>query len=309
LGYNPIFLWGEAGSGKTHLLMALAHAFKERGLNALYVRAETFTDHVVSAIRASEMHAFRKAYRHADILLVDDVHVFARKNATQEEFFHTFNTLHASGRQLILSSQCKPGLLEEIEPRLVSRFEWGITLQLKKLVGKELKSILERRSEEFNFPLSEEVAAFLVQTFASSQSLNKALEALILRCHMQQEVKYRRNPQSIDLGSAKQMLADLIAEEFSGLLTPEKIVASVATFYGMRSEDLLGKSQAQESSLPRQIAMYLCREQLKLPFQKIGHIFSRDHSTVMTSVKQVEKKVEGADREMIVSLSEIRKVL
>ncbi|MES2122165.1 MAG: DnaA/Hda family protein, partial [Chlamydiota bacterium] len=120
--FNPIYLWGAPGMGKTHLLMALARAFQKRGLNALYARAETFTEHVVSAIRGSDMQSFRKAYRHNDILLIDDVHLLARKTATQEEFFHTFNALHTTGRQLILTANCAPSQLQEIEPRLVSRF-------------------------------------------------------------------------------------------------------------------------------------------------------------------------------------------
>src|SRR6267154_1330658 len=177
---NPIYLWGGAGCGKTHLLIALAQAFCKKGLNALYARAETFTEHVVSAIRASEMQSFRKAYRHVDVLLIDDVHLFARKNATQEEFFHTFNTLHTSGRQIILSSKYSPALLEEIEPRLVSRFEWGINIHFEKLKSEELKEMLLKRCTSLNFRLSDEVINFLVQIFQSSKSLNRALEALIL---------------------------------------------------------------------------------------------------------------------------------
>lgn len=307
-GFNPIFLWGGSGSGKTHLLMALADAFKRRGLNALYARAETFTEHVVSAIRASEMQSFRKAYRNADVLLIDDVHLLARKDATQEEFFHTFNTLHASGRQLILSSKCTPALLEEIEPRLVSRFEWGITLHLEKLKSPDLKHVLERRCEGFNFPLSEEVSEFLIETFPAPKSLHRALEAMILRCHMETDVKHKRNSRSIDLRSAKYMLADLSAEEIKVALTPEKIIATVSSVYGMRSEDLLGKSQNQECSLPRQVAMYLCRKELQLPFPHIGRIFSRDHSTVMTSIKQIEKKIASSDKELIALISEIEKI-
>ncbi len=119
---NPIYLWGSAGSGKTHLLVALTHLFIAKGLNALYVRAETFTEHVVNAIRASSMNLCRQHYRQVDLLLIDDIHQLARKFATQEEFFHTFNTLHASARQIILTSRSPPHLLEEIEPRLISRF-------------------------------------------------------------------------------------------------------------------------------------------------------------------------------------------
>lgn len=304
--FNPIYLWGGSGSGKTHLLMALTHAFKKRGLNALYARAETFTEHVVAAIRGSEMQSFRKAYRHVDVLLIDDVHVFARKDATQEEFFHTFNTLHTSGRQIILSSKCAPGLLDEIEPRLISRFEWGINVHFEKLGPKDLKQVLQKRCEGFHFPLAEEVAEYLVETFASANSLHRALEAMVLRCHLETDARHKRNSLLINLDSAKRMLSDLSDQEQKSALTSEKIIAAVSAKYGIRSEDLLGKSQSQECSLPRQMAMYLCRRELKLPFQGIGQIFSRDHSTVMTSIKQIEKKLESSDKELLFSLSEIR---
>lgn len=304
--FNPIYLWGGSGSGKTHLLMALTQAFKKRGLNALYARAETFTEHVVSAIRGSEMQAFRKAYRHVDILLIDDVHVLSRKAATQEEFFHTFNTLHTSGRQIILSSKYSPALLEEIEPRLVSRFEWGINVHFNKLKQQELKQILLKRCEGFNFPLTDDVSEFLIQTFSGSKSLHRALEALILRCHLDGDARYKRNSLLIDVQSAKKILSDLSVEEQKIALTPEKIIATVASQYGICSEDLLGKSQLQECSTPRQVAMYLCRCELKLPFQHIGRIFSRDHSTIMTSIKQIEKKIEASDQELLFFLSEIR---
>lgn len=303
--FNPIFLWGGSGSGKTHLLMALTHAFKKRGLNALYARAETFTEHVVAAIRSSEMQAFRKAYRLVDVLLIDDVHVFGRKDATQEEFFHTFNTLHSSGRQIILSSKCAPALLQEIEPRLVSRFEWGINVHFEKLTLEDLKLVLKKRCASLNFPLSEEVCDYIVATFPSSKSLHRALEALILRCHLETDARLRRDPQLLDKAKATQMLSDLAAHEQKSALSPEKIIAAVSAQYGVRSEDLLGKSQSQECSFPRQIAMYLCRNELRLPFQSIGQVFGRDHSTVMTSIKQIEKKIQN-ERELLASLGEIR---
>ncbi len=303
--FNPIYLWGGSGSGKTHLLMALAQAFKGRGLNPLYARAETFTEHVVAAIRGSEMQVFRKAYRHADILLIDDVHVFSRKDATQEEFFHTFNTLHTSGRQVILSANCTPALLKEIEPRLVSRFEWGINIHLEKLSGPDLKQVLQKRCEGFQFPLTDEVLDYLITTFPSARSLHRALEALILRSHL----NARSSAATLDPASVQRILADLEEEEKKTALSPDKIIASVASIYGIRQEDLLGKSQSQDCSLPRQIAMYLCRHELRLPFQGIGSIFSRDHSTVMTGIKQIEKRLEASDRELHSSLLEIRQIL
>jgi len=298
--FNPIYFWGSPGCGKTHLLTALAQAFCKSGFNALYARAETFTEHVVSAIRASEMQSFRKAYRHVDVLLIDDVHLFARKWATQEEFFHTFNALHSSGRQIILSSKCAPPLLEEIEPRLISRFEWGINIHFEKLDSEESKKMLMKRCDSLDFPLDQEVIKLLLQKFRSSKSLNRALEALVLRSHLEK----KRSSHNIDKNAAERMLADLLLQEEQTALSPGKIISAVSTIYGIRHEDLLGKSQSQECSLPRQIAMYLCRQELKLPFQSIGQIFGRDHSTVMTSIKQVEKRLE--ERERLSSFLEIK---
>lgn len=307
--FNPIYLWGEPGCGKTHLLIALTQVLRKKGLNALYARAETFTEHVVSAIRASEMQAFRKAYRHVDVLLIDDVHVFARKSATQEEFFHTFNTLHTSGRQMILSSKCAPALLEEIEPRLVSRFEWGINIYFQKLKSEELKAMLLKRCASLNYHLSNEVIHCLVQLFQSSKSLNRALEALILRSHFEQSTHHKKNIKTVSKEAVEEMLADLILQEQKTALSPEKIITAVSTVYGIRSEDLLGKSQAQDCSLPRQIAMYLCRHKLKLPFQGIGKIFRRDHSTVITSFQHIEKKLATSDKELLSSLLEIENLI
>ncbi len=145
--FNPIFLFGRSGTGKTHLLMATANQFRARGQKAIYVRAETFTEHVVAAIRSGEMQTFRKTYRAADALIIDDIEVFSRKTATQEELFHTFNTLHTSGKQIILSSSCSPPELKLIEPRLVSRFEWGIVIPLQGFLRKAYDKFCRKKSK------------------------------------------------------------------------------------------------------------------------------------------------------------------
>ncbi len=291
--FNPIYLYGDAGSGKTHLLMSIGQALQSKGIACQYVRAETFTDHVVSAIRAEEMSQFRHAYRNIDVLLVDGVHVFARKGATQEEFFHTFNTLHLAGKQIILSANCSPQELQLIEPRLVSRFEWGIVLPLKTLCRPEqITQMLASKAESFQFPLSEKLAAFLIETFTSTpKALMKALKALILRLHLDS----KNHINSLSIIAAKTLLADLITEEEKATLTPEKIIQGVAEQYGIRTEDILGKAQTKECTLPRQLAMYLCRQQLKIPFIKIGELFNRDHSTVMTSIKRIQKAIDEND--------------
>ena len=184
---NPIYLYGSSGTGKSHLLIATAHALKQQGLNVIYTRAETFTEHVVTAIRAGEMSTFRQTYRNIDALIIDDVHVFSRKGATQEELFHTFNTLHLAGRQIILSANCSPSELQFIQPRLVSRFEWGIVIPLDLLDKVKIAEVLNKRAAALNYTLHPKIAEFLISTFTSNvKALTRALEALILRSHMSQ---------------------------------------------------------------------------------------------------------------------------
>ncbi len=302
---NPIFLWGKSGTGKTHLLMALTHLFSQRGLKALFVRAETFTEHVISAIRSSEMQKFRAIYRHVDALLIDDVHVFMRKDATQEELFHLFNTLHLSSKQIILSSNVPPFQLEEIEPRLISRFEWGIVLQLNELTEIERKKLLAHCCKIRNFPLTEKICSFLVHAFPNNHSLLRAFEALLLRIYLQD--KHFR-PDKLQLGQVETMLADLIQFEQKKTLNKDTILSAVAAYFDMDPAEIIGKSQSQRHTFPRQISIYLCRVLLKLPFTQIGKIFSRDHSTAVTAVKQIKIKLENRDKELQEALKQIEAI-
>jgi chromosomal replication initiator protein len=309
LHFNPIYLYGRSGTGKSHLLMATTSKLKSQGKKALFVRAETFTDHVVDAIRKAEMQQFRKAYRNVDALLIDDIEIFSRKGATQEELFHTFNTLHVEGKQIILSGSLPPGELKFIEPRLVSRFEWGIVIPLQMPGKEQLRTILLQRCEKVQFPLDEPVITFLLETFGgSTKTVIRALDALVLRTHLNRGLG-KPSPLPLSLKSVQHTLKDLIQEEEKAVLTPGKIIRTVAEYYGIRMDDILSKSQARECVLPRQIAMHLCRQQLNIPFMKIGDIFSRDHSTVMTSVKQVQKGLETKNHEIAGPLSSILKLL
>lgn len=304
--FNPIYLYGPTGSGKTHLMMSLAQAFLSRKLKTIYVRAELFTDHVVTAIRAGEMSTFRQAYRNTDILLVDDVHVFSRKNATQEEFFHTFNTLHLEGKQIVLTANCPPKDLQLIEPRLVSRFEWGIVLPLEPIQLTDLKNVLQAKAQALQITLPPKIADFLIENFTSNpKALVKAFEALLLRLHIDSDHSF----QNLSIPSAKSLLSDLLIEEQKSALTLPKIIEAVAAHYGIRTEDILGKSQTRECALPRQMAMHLCREKLKMPFMKIGDLFLRDHSTVMSSVKSIQKSLEQESRDVAEAWHAINKKL
>ncbi len=283
--FNPIYLYGPKGAGKTHLLCGAATAMEKQGKRVFYVKAESFTEHVVQAIRLGFMQEFRRVYRDIDVLIIDDIHIFSRKNATQEEFFHTFNTLHTLGYPILLSANVPPSQLSEIEPRLISRFEWGITLSLEK---SDPKPILQKKAALWKLSISPELEQFLLEKFPLDPIL--ALQALAFRS---------QGKGLITCDLAQRLLGDLLQQEEKNALTPEKIIKAIAAHYGIRSEDLLGKSQMRECALPRQIAMYLCRERLKMPFQKIGELFSRDHSTVMTSVKQVQKGIEEKKIELL----------
>jgi len=278
--FNPIFLYGPKGSGKTHLLMGAALLCEKCKKKFIFATADTFTEHVVQAIRASRMQEFRKIYREIDVLIIDDVDRLANRMATQEEFFHTFNTLHLQNKQILLSSAVPPSKLTDIEFRLISRFEWGLPVGIGKV---DPKKILELKAKNWRFDLTDELSAFFLTHFPSDPIL--AMQALILRS----------TGQSPPPAIAKQMLADLLRKEQAKSLTPEKIIKALATHFGITSEDVLGKSQAREFAFPRQIAMYLCREKLKLAYQGIGKLFGRDHSTVMSSVKQIEQGIAKKD--------------
>lgn len=306
--FNPIYISGRGGSGKTHLMMACVHCLRHRGLNVIYCRAETFTEHVVGAIRAGEMGIFRQTYRNSDVLCIDDVHILARKGATQEELFHTFNTLHLEGKQIILASKCAPGELQQIEPRLVSRFEWGIALTLEALDKEGVATILQKKATALRFPLHPKVAHFLLETFTSStKSLIRALEALILRTHLQESSS--RSIVGVTVAHAQRILEDLIHEEEQLAITPTKVVQAVAEQYGIKPEDIFGKAQSRDCVLPRQVAMYLLRNELKLPYMRIGELFSKDHSTVMSSVKSIQKGFDGEDQQLAATVLAISKKL
>lgn len=307
--FNPIYIHGPTGVGKTHLLMATAETLKAQKIKALYIRAETFTEHVVSAIRAGEMSMFRQSYRNIDVLLVDNIQVFSRKGATQEEFFHTFNTLHIAGKQIILSANCSPAELQLIEPRLVSRFEWGVVLPLETYTLDDLKIILEKKADALQFKLHPKLNEYLIETFTSSpHALIKALKALILRSHLHHQ-EGRLPTSIISMPTARTLLHDLIMEEQQRAVTADKILQIVSEHYGVRKDDILGAAQSREFVLPRQIAMHLCRNELKLPFMKIGDLFKKDHSTVMASVKLIQRGLEQDNNELVCSLNMIRKKL
>lgn len=307
--FNPIYLHGSKGTGKSHLLMATAHALRELGLTVVYARAETFTEHMLGAIRAGEMGLFRQSYRNTDTLIIDGVQLFGKKWATQEELFHTFNALHIAGKQIILSASCPPSELQSIEPRLVSRFEWGIVLSLEQQPAEMRAKILQTKAAAHRYPIHAKIAEFLLETFVSSTSaLISALEALIIRTHVH-PTETKLSPSQLTVPIIRRYLADLIQNEQQTSVTPEKIIQQVVEHFGIPSADILGRAQSRDCVLPRQIAMFLCRSQLKLPYAGIGELFSKDHSTVMSSIKRIKSNLTNNDPEVASHLHAITKKL
>lgn len=288
--FNPIYLYGPKGSGKSHLLMAAATFLQIQGKKVLFVKAETFTEHVVGAIRTGRMKEFRAAYRSIDVLIIDDVEVFGGKNATQEELFHTFNTLHTAGKQIILSAHVNPRILEYIEERLVSRFEWGITLPLEKMSApSSLAKLLNLRLSLYPIELRKPVTEYLLKHFTGAATLSSAIETLA------GEIHYKA---PLELHHIEPLMQKLIQQNHKDKLDDQKVLEIVAATFGIKVEDILGKSQTRDCVLPRQIAMYLLRKELNLPYTKIGKIFKRDHSTVMSSIKQIIKGIESQNDEI-----------
>ncbi len=294
--YNPIYLHGPAGSGKSHLLMASYAYLTAQKKQCFYVTASTLTNHIVAAMRTGGMQKFRELYRQHDVLLVDDVHQLSHRSATQEELFHTFNTLHVAGKQIILAGSRLPSLLEGIEPRLTSRFEWGLVLPLQTLTKPEQIEFYLYRAQEKKLTLPKEVEQFLLENLPSVKSLQSALETIGIR----------KGKNEVTVSLVQKWIEPLLEDQKRKALTPEKIIQATAEIFGMPASDILGRSQNQDCSLPRQVAMYLCRSMLKMPYLKLATVFSRDHSTVMTSVKSVEKKIGEQDEVMLSTMNAIK---
>ena len=297
--YNPIYLHGPTGSGKSHLLMAAFTYLTGQNKKCFYVTASTLTNHIVAAMRTGGMQKLRELYRQHDVLLVDDVHQLAHRSATQEELFHTFNALHIAGKQIILAGSSLPSLLDGIEPRLTSRFEWGLVLPLQALTAQEQREFYTSRAKEKKLDLSKAVDEFLLNHLTSVKSLQSALDTIGLR----------KGKNEITVSLLQKWIEPLLEDQKRKALTPEKIVQATAETFEIPASDILGRSQNQGCSLPRQVAIYLCRSLLKMPYLKIATVFSRDHSTVMTSVKCVEKKIGEQDDSMLSTMNSIKQKL
>lgn len=280
---NPFFLYGGTGLGKTHLLHAIGNGILANKPNArvLYIHANNFMQHMVKAMRDNNMDQFKKFYRSLDALLVDDIQFFAEKEKTQEEFFHIFNNLFETGRQIILTSDRYPKEIEKIEERLKSRFGWGLTTAIEPPDLETRVAILLKKAEEHQMHLPEEVAFFIAQRLRTNV---RELEGALNRVKAMQDFKGGE----INIDFVRDTLKDILALQ-ERLVTIDNIQKTVAEYYRIKVSDLKSKSRQRSVTRPRQIAMALAKELTNRSLPEIGRAFDRDHTTVLNACREVPK--------------------
>jgi chromosomal replication initiator protein len=282
--YNPLFIYGGAGLGKTHLMHALGHACQDNEHRVLYATSEKFTNELINAIRRRKTEEFRNKYRTIDVLLLDDIHFIAGKESTQEEFFHTFNALHAANKQIVISSDRAPKSILTLEERLRSRFEGGLIADIQPPELETRIAILQFKRELQPIPVSDSVIEYIAHRFMNNvRELEGALNRVVA------EAMSERQPLTVELAT----------DALQGMLishrecTPEAVIEIVADFYSLSPEDLKGRSRTQKVVKPRQIAMYLARQETEASLPTIGKALGdRDHTTVLYSVRKISDQTE-----------------
>jgi chromosomal replication initiator protein len=283
--YNPLFIYGDSGLGKTHLLHSIGAYAKELygNVRVRYVSSEEFTNDFINSIRDDKATAFQRRYRDLDILLVDDIQFLENKERTQEEFFHTFNTLYNANKQIVISSDRPPKQLTTLEDRLRSRFEWGLITDIQPPELETRIAILRKKAAQDKLNAPDDVLEFI----ASKLSTNiRELEGALIRVTAFASL----NRQIVDMGLAEIVLKDLIPNEVNSEITAPTIMAQTAAYYSLTIDDLCGTSRSRALVNARQIAMYLCRELTELSLPKIGQTFGgRDHTTVMHADRKIRE--------------------
>jgi chromosomal replication initiator protein len=283
--YNPLFIYGGVGLGKTHLLHALGHEAQRRGLAVLYVSSEWFTNDLINAIREQKTEEFRAKYRHNDLLLVDDIQFIAGKERTQEEFFHTFNTLHGAGKQIVVSCDRPPKALAALEDRLRSRFGWGLIADIQPPDLETRIAILRAKAETAATEVPGEVLGYIARKVPSNiRELEGALNRVLAHARLMHAPLTRE--------TAEIALEDIL--DVAAGLSPERILSAVAQHYGLSQEELVGRSRRRAVSLPRQLCMYLVREEIGTSLPQIGELLGgRDHTTIIHGCDKIAAQIEA----------------
>ena len=293
--YNPLFIYGGAGLGKTHLMHSIARFILEKDptKNVLYVTSETFTNELIDAIRNGSnnvLSSFRVKYRSVDVLLIDDIQFIIGKEATQEEFFHTFNELHGNKKQIIISSDKPPKEIETLEARLRSRFEWGILADISSPDYETRMAILHKKEESEGYNIDNAVIQYIATNIKSNiRELEGALNKLIALSRLENR--------EITVELAEEALKDIISPAQSREITPELIINIVAEHFHIQPADIASSKRNSEIVIPRQIVMYLCRTMIDIPLKSIGtYVGKRDHSTVIHGINKIEDELRTSEQ-------------
>ena len=299
--YNPLFIYGPSGLGKTHLMSAIVNEIKRKNPDAkvVYIKGEEFTNEMISSLAEKTMNKFHEKYRTCDILLIDDIQFIAGKTSTQEEFFHTFNTLHENCSQIVLSSDRPPKDIATLEDRLKTRFEWGLIADIQPPDLELRIAIIKKKAEQADITLSDEVATFLAEN---------------LRSNIRQIEGTVKKLSAIAFLEGRPITMEIAAnclQEFTGGVVPtqvmiDKIFTCIQKKYGFDKKTLVGKSRTKEVAFTRHIAIYLIRELTEMSFPSVGKIFDRNHSTVISSCEIIEKKL-ATDPLFLVNISDLKK--
>lgn len=285
VAYNPLFIWGKVGLGKTHLMHAIGHHIEsiQPGMKVLYVSAEKFMNDFITSIRNNTNNEFRIRYRDLDVLMIDDVQFFSGKESTQEEFYHTFNNLHNSNKQLIISSDRPPKDIQDVEDRLVSRFNWGLVTDIQLPDFETRVAILQKKAELKHYEIPEEIIIFIAQNVPSNiRELEGTLNRIVASAEFNGE---QITPENVSI-----WLKDIIRSNQAGPVSIGMIQQLVAESFGISMEELLSHKRTAELALARQVAMYMVRNKTSESLQSISHAFNKkDHTTVLHACKKVEK--------------------
>ncbi|HHW31336.1 MAG TPA: chromosomal replication initiator protein DnaA [Clostridiaceae bacterium] len=302
--YNPLFLYGGVGLGKTHLMHAIGHYIisQNSGQKVLYVSSEKFTNELINAIKDDRNEEFRSKYRSIDILLIDDIQFIGGKERTQEEFFHTFNALYEANKQIIISSDKPPKEITTLEERLRSRFEWGLIADIQPPDLETRIAILRKKAQLENFIVPDDVLEFIAENIASNiRELEGALNRIIAYSSLTNS--------KITIEFASEALKEILLANKTKTINTTTIIEAVSRYYDLKPEDFKSKKRNREISFPRQIAMYLCRELTDLSLPKIGESFGgRDHTTVLHAIEKISSEIES-NPEVRRSLEELKRNL
>ena len=303
VAYNPLFLYGGVGLGKTHLMHAIGHFIQDHfpNMRMLYLTSEMFTNELVSAIQRNKNVEFRERFRNVDVLMIDDIQFIAGRDTTQEEFFNTFNALHTAGKQIIISSDRPPREIARLEERLRSRFEWGLIADIQKPDFDTRIAILRKKAENEGIGISDEMLEMIAGRVESNI---RELEGSLNRVNAYAKL----NRCAINADVIANALHDIAVVRDPKRITPDLIIDCVADYYGLASTLLRGNSRKKEIAVARHVAVYLTREMTGLSLPRIGDAFSRDHSTIINSCEKVAKMMEESDV-MKANIADLKKII